>query len=156
MWRSAFVPVVLLRFLKRFTSGRVTISETSDTTRNTADWIVMSLVNIVVMAAQTEPRTNHIDTSCVVKPSQSNINIAKPIHTIGIYCSIELSPSFSHNFNTILYISQTILCVFYRTFSSFKAVRLILCFEVYLYSIQALKRRLFRASLPQMFYPTLL
>lgn len=156
MWRSAFVSVVLLRFLKRFTSGRVTISETSDTTRNTADWIVMSLVNIVVMAAQTEPRTNHIDTSCVVKPSQSNINIAKPIHTIGIYCSIELSPSFSHNFNTILYISQTILCVFYRTFSSFKAVRLILCFEVYLYSIQALKRRLFRASLPQMFYPTLL
>ena len=58
----------------------------------------MSLVNIVVIAAQTEPRTNHIDTSCVVKPSQSNINIAKPIHTIGIYCSIELSPSFSHNF----------------------------------------------------------
>ena len=156
MWRSAFVPVVLLRLLKRFTSGRVTISETSDTTRNTADWIVMSLVNIVVIAAQTEPRTNHIDTSCVVKPSQSSINIAKPIHTIGIYCSIELSPSFSHNFNTILYISQTILCVFYRTFSSFKAVRLILCFEVYLYSIQALKRRLFRASLPQMFYPTLL
>ena len=149
MWRSAFVPVVLLRFLKRFTSGRVTISETSDTTRNTVDWIVMSLVNIVVMAAQTEPRTNHIETSYVVKPSQSNINIAKPIHTIGIYCSIELSPSFSHNFNTILYISQTILCVFYRTFSSFKAVRLILCFEVYLYSIQALKRRLFRASLPR-------
>ena len=46
-----------------------------------------------------------------------------------------------------------ILCVFFRTFSSFKAVCLILCFEVYLYSIQALKRRLFRASLPQMFYP---
>ncbi len=84
MRRSAFVPVVLLRLLKRFTSGRVTISETSDTTRNTVDWIVMSLVNIVVMAAQTEPRTNHIETSCVVKPSQSNINIAKPIHTIGI------------------------------------------------------------------------
>ena len=156
MWRSAFVPVVLLRLLKRFTSGRVTISETSDTTRNTADWIVMSLVNIVVIAAQTEPRTNHIDTSCVVKASQSNINTAKPIHTIGIYCSIGQSPSFSHNFNTILYISQTILCVFYQTFSSFKAVRLILCFEVYLYSIQALKRRLFRASLPQMFYSTLL
>ena len=113
MWRSAFVPVVLLRLLKRFASGRVTIRETSDTTRNTADWIVMSLVNIVVTAAQTEPRTNHIDTSCVVKPSQSNINIAKPIHTIGIYCSIELSPSFSHNFNTILYISQTILLLFY-------------------------------------------
>ena len=108
MWRSVFVPVVLLRLLKRFTSGRVTISETSDT-RNTVDWIVMSLVNIVVMAAQTEPRTNHIETSYVVKPSQSNINIAKPIHTIGIYCSIELSPSFSHNFNTILYIA--ILCV---------------------------------------------
>ena len=113
MWRSAFVPVVLLRFLKRFTSGRVTISDTSDTTRNTVDWIVMSLVNIVVIAAQTEPRTNHIETSCVVKPSQSNINIAKPIHTIGIYCSIGLSPSFSHNFNTILYISQTILLLFY-------------------------------------------
>ncbi len=111
--RSAFVPVVLLRLLKRFTSGRVTISETSDTTRNTVDWIVMSLVNIVVMAAQTEPRTNHIDTSCVVKPSQSNINIAKTTHTIGIYCSIGLSPSFSHNFNTILYISQTILSLFY-------------------------------------------
>ena len=92
MWRSAFVPVVLLRFLKRFTSGRVTISETSDTARNTADWIVISLVNIVVIAAQTEPRTNHIDTSCVVKPSQSNINIAKPIHTIGMYCSIGQSP----------------------------------------------------------------
>ena len=58
--------------------------------------------------------------------------------------------------NVKLYISKTILCVFYRTFSSCKAVRLILCFEVYLYSIQALKRRLFRASLPQMFYPTLL
>ena len=113
LWRSAFVPVVLLRFLKRFTSGRVTISDTSDTTRNTADWIVILLVNIFVIAAQTEPRTNHIDTSCVVKPSQSNINIAKPIHTIGIYCSIELSPSFSHNFNTILYISQTILLLFY-------------------------------------------
>ena len=111
--RSAFVPVVLLRLLKRFTSGRVTISDTSDTTMNTADWIVMSLVNIVVIAAQTEPRTNHIDTSCVVKPSQSNMNIAKPIHTIGIYCSIGLSPSFSHNFNTILYISQTILLLFY-------------------------------------------
>lgn len=113
MWRSAFVPVVLLRLLKRFTSGRVTISDTSDTTRNTADWIVMSLVNIVVTAAQTEPRTNHIDTSCVVKPSQSNMNIAKTTQTIGIYCSIELSPSFSHNFNTILYISQTILLLFY-------------------------------------------
>ena len=119
MWRSAFVPVVLLRFLKRFTSGRVTISDTSDTTRNTADWIVMSLVNIVVMAAQTEPRTNHIETSCVVKPSQSNMNIAKPIHTIGIYCSIELSPSFSHNFNTILYISQTILLLFYELTEDF-------------------------------------
>ena len=112
MWRSAFVPVVLLRLLKRFKSGRVTINETSDTTRNTADWIVMSLVNIDVIAAQTEPRTNHIDTSCVVKPSQSNIKIAKPIHTIGIYCSIGL-PLFSHNFNTILYISQTILLLFY-------------------------------------------
>ena len=54
----------------------------------------MSLVNIVVMAAQTEPRTNHIDTSCVVKPSQSNMNIAKPIHTIGIYCPIELSLAY--------------------------------------------------------------
>ena len=94
MWRSAFVPVVLLRFLKRFTSGRVTISETSDTARNTTDWIVMLLVNIVVMAAQTEPRTNHIDTSCVVKPSQSNMNIAKPIHTIGIYCPIGLSLAY--------------------------------------------------------------
>ncbi len=94
MWRSAFVPVVLLRFLKRFTSGRVTISETSDTARNTTDWIVMSLVNIVVMAAQAETRTNHIDTSCVVKPSQSNMNIAKPIHTIGIYCPIELSLAY--------------------------------------------------------------
>ena len=58
----------------------------------------MSLVNIVVIAAQTEPRTNHIDTSCVVKPSQSNINTAKPIHTIGIYCSIGLSPSFLHKY----------------------------------------------------------
>ena len=113
MWRSAFVPVVLLRLLKRFTSGRVAISKISDTTRNTADWIVMSLVNIVVMAAQTEPRTNHIETSCVVKPSQSNMNIAKTTQTIGIYCSIGLSPSFSHNFNTILYISQTILLLFY-------------------------------------------
>ena len=56
MWRSAFVPVVLLRFLKRFTSGRVTISDTSDTTRNTADWIVMSLVNIVVMALLSDRR----------------------------------------------------------------------------------------------------
>ena len=122
MWRSAFVPVVLLRFLKRFTSGRVTISDTSDTTRNTADWIVMSLVNIVVIAAQTEPRTNHIDTSCVVKPSQSNINIAKPIHTIGIYCSIGLSPSFSHNFNTILYISQTILLLFHALTDYFVSI----------------------------------
>ena len=122
MWRSAFVPVVLLRFLKRFTSGRVTISDTSDTARNTADWIVMSLVNIVVIAAQTEPRTNHIDTSCVVKPSQSNMNIAKPIHTIGIYCSIELSPSFSHNFNTILYISQTILLLFYALTDYFVSI----------------------------------
>ena len=102
MCQSAFVPVVLLRLLKRFTSGSVTIIETSDTTRNAANWIVMSLVNIVVIAAQTEPRTNHIDTSYVVKPSQRNINIAKHIHTIGIYRSIGLSPSFSHNFNIIL------------------------------------------------------
>ena len=82
----------------------------------------MSLVNIVVIAAQTEPRTNHIDTSCVVNPSQSNINIAKPIHTIGIYCSIELSPSFSHNFNTILYISQTILLLFYALTDYFVSI----------------------------------
>ena len=136
MWRSAFVPVVLLRFLKRFTSSRVTISETSDTTRNTADWIVMSLVNIVVMAAQTEPRTNHIDTSCVVKPSQSNMNIAKPIHTIGIYCSIGQSPSFSHNFNTILYILVKLFYCYFMHFLSDKLyvsslVTACRCFYVY-------------------------
>ena len=117
MWRSAFVPVVLLRFLKRFTSGRVTISETSDTTRNTADWIVMSLVNIVVIAAQTEPRTNHIDTSCVVKPSQSNINIAKPIHTIGIYCSIGLSPPFRIILTQYYILVKLFYCYFMRSLS---------------------------------------